>query len=171
MANLEESKEMFDWMVRNFPIQDNKETRADWYRIYKPLSRQEMDLGKQGLIQHHNNTYKPTPGVFLGYTGAVRRKFSPSLTHNPSKYWTDDKGRFFADPTQKMKVASGQSTPEGERRAREKFFEKRRDFAGEFDTPLYKINKMLKGQGRRTFKSQQEWDAYKESAKTREGHA
>ncbi len=172
MSSKGKMKEVWDWLVAVYRLNPKDAVLRDaWGRAFDKCTDREMDAGKNAMENQYNSSFPPTTTIFLDYAGVVRSPISPSLTHNPSKYWTDDKGRFCADPTQKMKVACGVSTPEGERRAREKYFEKRRDFAGEFDTPLYKINKMLKGQGRRTFKSQQEWDAYKESVKTRVGHA
>jgi len=102
-ATREKCEEVMDWLLRTFRFKgDEKDIRADWYRVFMDCTDVEMSSAKHRLATEYNSTFAPTTAIFLDYAGSARQRISSSLNHNPMLFWKDEEtGMEFADPTKR----------------------------------------------------------------------
>ena len=167
MASRNMVEEVMSWLSRQWRIDwTDRELYDDWGRMLDSLTDDEARKAKTVMEIEYRETYRPTPGLFRGYVPGRQWDYSSNMNFNPSKFWRDDDGLDWADLTETM--IRPISNPSRVVEARERVQAQMRGYAGDFNTPLAIINRMLKKQGLQTHKSQADWDAKKAELKSME---
>jgi len=90
MASLRKCNEITGWLSRTFRMDfKNSDLNEDWGRAFDKCTDKQMNEGKRRMETEYNSSFPPSPAMFLGFAGGLRKKISSGLTFNPMYQWTN----------------------------------------------------------------------------------